>query len=166
MAERFLVLNIETAEVQPFFESREQAEEFIKRTGIPELTQADLDEDTFEVVNTNRLLIMPYYENKTKEYDEVKLYTNAGNSDFGYVAEFYEDTLITDFISTQNTPIRLSFRKRTLTKQELLFFLQDLDDDAELHVVDTEQDYCYEIEEVRTTDGDNTYADIVISLAK
>ena len=109
MKEKFLVLNLETAEVQPFFEDREQAEEFIDRTGIPELEQADLDEDTFEVVNTHRLLIMPYYENNTSEEDEVTLTPNASKSDFGYVADFYEDTLITDFISTQDTPIRLSF---------------------------------------------------------
>ena len=109
MKDLFLVINLETAEVQPFFEDREQAEEFIERTGMPELTQADLDEDTFEVVNTDRLFIMPYYENNTEEPDEVTLTPNAGNSDFGYVADFYEDTLITDFISTQDTPIRLSF---------------------------------------------------------
>ena len=111
MTEQFLVFNIETAETQPFFESREQAEEFISRTGIPELTQDDLDEDTFEVVNTNRLLIMPYYENDTDEVDEVTLIPNANKSDFGYVADLYEDTLITDFISTQDTPIRLSFKE-------------------------------------------------------
>ncbi len=109
MKDLFLVINLETAEVQPFFEDREQAEEFIEKAGMPELTQADLDEDTFEVVNTDRLFIMPYYENNTEEPDEVTLTPNAGNSDFGYVADFYEDTLITDFISTQDTPIRLSF---------------------------------------------------------
>ena len=49
-----------------------------------------------------------------------------------------------------------------MTKAELLELLQDLDDDAEITVVDNEQEFAWDIIEVRTTDGDSSYADIVI----
>lgn len=56
-----------------------------------------------------------------------------------------------------------------MTKAELLELLQDLDDNAEVTVIDDEQNYCWRITEVRVCE-DNTseykgkYADIVIDI--
>lgn len=51
-----------------------------------------------------------------------------------------------------------------MTKAELLELLKDLDDNAEITVIDNEQNYAWQITEVRTTDGDTSYADVVIDV--
>lgn len=50
-----------------------------------------------------------------------------------------------------------------MTKADLLYYLQDLDDNAIITVVDDEQNYSWDIIEVRTTDGNKDFADIVIN---
>lgn len=50
-----------------------------------------------------------------------------------------------------------------MLKKDLIKLLEDLDDDAEITVIDPEQNYCWSIQEVRTTDGMTNYADIVIN---
>ena len=56
-----------------------------------------------------------------------------------------------------------------MTKAELLKLLQDLDDNAEVTVIDDGQNYCWDITEVRVCE-DNTseykgkYADVVIDI--
>ena len=51
-----------------------------------------------------------------------------------------------------------------MTKADLIYLLRDLDDNAEICVTDEEQELCYNITEVRTTDGMKSYADIVIGV--
>ena len=56
-----------------------------------------------------------------------------------------------------------------MTKAELLKLLQDLDDNAELTVIDDEQNYCWSITEVRVCEDNASeykgkYADIVIDI--
>ena len=49
-----------------------------------------------------------------------------------------------------------------MTKANLIKSLQGLDDQAEILIVDSEQEHAWNIIEVRTTDGNTTYADLVI----
>ena len=103
----FIVINLTTAECETGFESEEQAKDFIKSVGIPEIKQAELD-DGINLEEVERTLIMPYFINDTAEPNEITVYSNADKtSKFSSVAEYYEDTLTEDFISTQDTPIRL-----------------------------------------------------------
>ena len=56
-----------------------------------------------------------------------------------------------------------------MTKAELLRLLQDLDDNAELTVIDNGQNYCWRITEVRVCEDNASeykgkYADIVIDI--
>lgn len=104
----FMVINLATAECELGFATREQAEEFIQAIDIPEITQEELEDDEFDMGETERTLIMPYYINESDEPNELTIYNN-GRSDrpFSSAAEYYEDTLNDDFISTQDTPIRL-----------------------------------------------------------
>ena len=104
----FMVINLATAECELGFATREQAEQFIKATGIPEYTQADYENDDFGMSEDERTLVMPYYFNDTSEPNELTIYDNSNkNSKFSSVAEYYEDTLNEDFIDTQDTPIRI-----------------------------------------------------------
>jgi len=104
----FMVINLATAECELGFATREQAEQFIGEINIPEIEQSELDDEDFDMGETERTLIMPYYLNDTDEPNELTIYNN-GRSDrpFSSAAEYYEDTLNDDFISTQDTPIRL-----------------------------------------------------------
>lgn len=103
----FIVINLATAECETGFESEAQAKDFIKSVGIPELKQSELD-DGIDLGEVERTLIMPYFINDTEEPNEITVYSNADKeSKFSSVAEYYEDTLTEDFISTQDTPIRL-----------------------------------------------------------
>ena len=104
----FMVINLATAECELGFATREQAKQFIKATGIPEYTQADHENDDFDMSEDERTLIMPYYFNDTSEPDELTISHNSNkNSNFSSVAEDYEDILNDDLIDTQDTPIRL-----------------------------------------------------------
>lgn len=103
----FIVINLATAECETGFESEAQAKDFIKSVGIPEVKQSELD-DGINLGEVERTLIMPYFINDTEEPNEVTVYSNADKtSKFSSVAEYYEDTLTEDFISTQDTPIRI-----------------------------------------------------------
>ena len=56
-----------------------------------------------------------------------------------------------------------------MTKAELLKLLQDLDDNAEVTVIDDGQNYCWDITEVRVCEDNASeykgkYADIVIDI--
>jgi len=104
----FMVINLTTAECEIGFATREQAEAFINETGVPELTQAEWENEDFDMGETERTLIMPYYINDTDEPNELTLYSNWNrHSKFSSVADYYEDTLNDDFISTQDTPVRI-----------------------------------------------------------
>ena len=104
----FMVINLATAECELGFATREQAKQFIKAIDIPEYTQADHENDDFDMSEDERTLIMPYYFNDTSEPDELTIYDNSNkNSKFSSVAEYYEDILNDDLIDTQDTPIRL-----------------------------------------------------------
>ena len=104
----FMVINLATAECELGFATREQAEQFIQATDVPEYTQADFENEDFDMSEEARTLVMPYYFNDTDEPNELTIYNNSNkNSKFSSVAEYYEDTLNDDFISTQDTPIRL-----------------------------------------------------------
>ena len=104
----FMVINLATAECELGFATREQAEQFIKETGIPEYTQADYENEDFDMSEDESTLVMPYYFNDTSEPDELTIYDNSNkNSKFSSVAEYYEDILNDDLIDTQDTPIRL-----------------------------------------------------------
>lgn len=104
----FMVINLATAECELGFTTREQAEQFIKETGILEYTQADYENDDFDMSEDERALVMPYYFNNTSEPNELTIYDNSNkNSKFSSVAEYCEDILNDDLIDTQDTPIRL-----------------------------------------------------------
>ena len=56
-----------------------------------------------------------------------------------------------------------------MTKTELLKLLQDIDDNAEVTVIDDGQNYCWDITEVRVCEDNASeykgkYADIVIDI--
>jgi hypothetical protein len=118
MTEEFMVINLATAEVEPGFKSREQAEEFVKEVNIPEVTQEELDND-IDFSEEPRTLIMPSKQMEVpedvedvldmfefEEHPELILYPNADrNRMFSKVAEYFEDTLNEDFISTQDLPV-------------------------------------------------------------
>ena len=118
MTEEFMVINLATAEVEPYFPSREQAEEFIKEIGIPEVTQAELDND-IDFDEEPRTLIMPSKQMEVpedvedvidmfefEEHPELILYNNWDRTrPFSCVAEYFEDTLNDDFISTQDIAV-------------------------------------------------------------
>lgn len=104
----FMVINLATAECELGFTTREQAEQFIKETGIPEYTQADYENEDFDMSEDERALVMSYYFNDTSEPNELTIYDNSNkNSKFSSVAEYHEDILNDDLIDTQDTPIRL-----------------------------------------------------------
>ena len=105
----YMVINLATAECELGFQTREQAEQFIKETNIPEFTQDQWE--SYQNLETEELtgtLIMPYFYNNTEEPNELTIYSNTDKtSKFSSVAEYYEDTLNEDFISTQDTPVRI-----------------------------------------------------------
>ena len=105
--DKLMVLNLLTGECELGFTTREQAKDFIKTTGIPEISDDDLD-DNFEIVEANRTLIMPYRFSNVGESTELTIYSNTDKgSKFSSVAEYGEDTLNNDFINTQFIPIRI-----------------------------------------------------------
>ena len=104
----FMVINLATAECEIGFSTRENAEKFVNEIQIPEITQAEWEDENFDMGETERTLIMPFYINDTGEPNELTLYSNANsNSKFSSMVEYYEDTLNDDFISTQDIPVRL-----------------------------------------------------------
>ena len=115
----FMVINLATAEVEPSFSSRESAERFCEEIKIPEVTQSELDDD-IDLSEKPRTLIMPCEEMEVPDdideviemfewenHPELVLYHNAQKgSPFRYVAEYFEDNLNDDFISTQDIAVR------------------------------------------------------------
>ena len=107
----YIVINLATAECSYPFLNREVAEKFCEKINIPELLQAEWEDDNFDMGVTERTLIMPVQEvDDTSDY-ELQLYSNT-NKDrpFNYVADYYEDTLNNDFISTQDIPVRVCLK--------------------------------------------------------
>lgn len=105
--DKLMVLNLLTGECELGFTTREQAKDFIKTTGIPEISDNDLD-DNFEIVEANRTLIIPYCFSNTGEQAELTIYGNTDKgSKFSSVAEYGEDTLNSDFISTQSISVKV-----------------------------------------------------------
>ena len=105
--DKLMVLNLLTGECELGFTTREQAKDFIKTTGIPEISDDDLDDDS-NIVEANRTLIMPYCFSNTGEHTELTIYSNTDKgSKFSSVAEYGEDTLNSDFISTQFISVRV-----------------------------------------------------------
>lgn len=104
---KLMVLNLLTGECELGFTSREQAKDFIKVTGISEISDDDLD-DNYNLVEANRTLIMPYRLSNAGESTELTIYSNTDKgSKFSSVAEYGEDTLNNDFIHTQSIPIKI-----------------------------------------------------------
>lgn len=120
---KFMVINLGTAEIKLPFNTLEDAEKFVEDIGIPEIEQDDLDEDDFSISidlsESPRTLIMPCNEMevpddiedatemfKLDDHPELILYPNTDkSSSFDFVADYFEDTLNDDFISTQDTPV-------------------------------------------------------------
>lgn len=100
MTKKFIVINSETAECQPYFNSRKDAKNWVEKNAS--------EED---------VIIMPMVDVE-KNSSEIELYPNTKHSSFDFVADYKEGLLNSDFIESPNVPVKVAFglEEKQMTK--------------------------------------------------